>query len=92
MDDAIIRYMRNKYKHVIGILTAEQVKKTIGCALPGGVGNTMDVLGRDAVTGLPSVCRVTSEDIHEAIAEPWARSSASSSRYWKTHRRSWRAT
>ena len=34
MDDAIIRYMRNKYKHVIGILTAEQVKKTIGCALP----------------------------------------------------------
>ena len=70
MDDAIIRYMRNKYKHVIGILTAEQVKKTIGCALPGGVGNTMDVPGRDAVTGLPSVCRVTSEDIHEAIAEP----------------------
>ena len=55
MDDAIIRYMRNKYKHVIGILTAEQVKKTIGCALPGGVGNTMDVPGRDAVTGLPSV-------------------------------------
>ena len=70
MDDAIIRYMRNKYNHVIGILTAEQVKKTIGCALPGGVGNTMDVPGRDAVTGLPSVCRVTSEDIHEAIAEP----------------------
>ena len=27
MDDAIIRYMRNKYNHVIGILTAEQVKK-----------------------------------------------------------------
>lgn len=70
LDEAIIRFMRNKYNHIIGVLTAEQVKKTIGCALPGKPGNSMKVPGRDAVTGLPSVCQVTSQDIQEAITEP----------------------
>ena len=69
MDEAIIRYMRNTYNHVIGILTAEQVKKTIGTALPEGPEETMEVPGRDAVTGLPAVRRVTSGDVYEAIGE-----------------------
>lgn len=70
MDEAIIRYMRNQHNHIIGVLTAEHVKKTIGCALPGKREDVMKVPGRDAVTGLPSVCLVTSQDVHEAIAEP----------------------
>lgn len=35
MDEAIVRYIRNKYNHIIGLLTAERVKKTLGSAILG---------------------------------------------------------
>lgn len=68
MDEAIIRHLRSRYGLVTGRLTAEQLKKTIGRAVPGEI-LTARARGRDALSGLPRVQEVTSDDIREAIAE-----------------------
>ena len=68
LDEAIIRTLRTDYAHVIGPLTAEEVKKTIGSALPSD--RTMTVRGRDAVTGLPCVKEVSAAVVRRAIEEP----------------------
>ena len=70
LDEAIIRYLHNKYNHVVGRLTAEQVKMRIGCALEQEDDPSMPVKGRNAVTGLPCVQQVRSSEIREAIREP----------------------
>ena len=70
MDEAIVRHIRSKYNHVIGLLTAEKVKKTLGRAILGEDGATMRVPGRDAVTGLPRTREITAKDVYEAIEEP----------------------
>ena len=69
-DAAIVRYMRTQYGLIIGDLTAEQVKKTIGNAMPAGEPDTMPVRGRDALSGLPRVQKVDANEILEAISEP----------------------
>ncbi|MBR7092266.1 MAG: rod shape-determining protein [Clostridia bacterium] len=53
IDESIVRYMRGKYNVIIGPLTAEQVKKKVGTALPRAQDVTVQVPGRDAQTGLP---------------------------------------
>lgn len=70
LDEAIVRYLHNKYNHAVGRLTAEQVKMRIGCALPQEDDPVMPVKGRDAVTGLPCVRKIHSSEILEAIREP----------------------
>ena len=69
MDEAIVRHMRNQHNVVVGLLTAEQVKKTVGCATEAGDAAVMEVRGRNAATGLPCVRQVTGSEIREAIAE-----------------------
>ena len=71
LDEAIVRYVKGKYNHVIGLPTAEQVKIAIGSALPAE--GAMEVKGRNAYTGLPSVQRVTAEDVQKAMEEPLTR-------------------
>ncbi len=70
MDEAIARYLHNKYNHVIGVLTAEQVKIQIGCALEQEGDPSMPVKGRNAVTGLPCVREVRASEVLEALREP----------------------
>ncbi len=70
MDEAIIGYMRRKYNMAIGEPTAEQVKIQIGTALPLDPPLTMEVQGRDLVTGLPRTITLTSDEVLEAIQEP----------------------
>ncbi|MCI8553672.1 MAG: rod shape-determining protein [Clostridiales bacterium] len=70
-DEAIVRYMHNRYNHVIGLPTAEMIKKTIGDAMPDAENNPeLPVRGRDAVSGLPQVVKTTAMDIREAIHDP----------------------
>lgn len=68
LDEAIVRAIRSEYGHVIGLSTAEEVKKTIGSALPSQ--QTTWVRGRDAVTGLPCSKEVHAESIRRAMEEP----------------------
>lgn len=70
IDEAIMSYVKRKYNLMIGEQTAEEVKVAIGSALPLPEELTMEVRGRDQVSGLPKTIRVTSGEITEAIAEP----------------------
>lgn len=71
-DEAIVRYMRKKYKMMIGERTAEDMKINIGTAYPRDEKVEMDVRGRNLVTGLPTTIKVTSEEMLEALEEPVA--------------------
>mgnify|MGYP001328285275 CR=1 FL=1 len=69
MDEAIVQHVRRTYNLLIGERTAEEIKKTIGSAIPGG-GKTMEVRGRDLVTGLPKTIEISQEEIRESLSEP----------------------
>ncbi|MCD6471406.1 rod shape-determining protein [bacterium] len=66
-DQAIIRYIRKKYNLAIGERTAEQVKIKVGAALPLEKKLTMEIRGRDMLSGLPKTITVSSDDVVEAI-------------------------
>jgi rod shape-determining protein MreB len=70
IDEAIAKWARRKHNLVIGEQTAEQIKIKIGSAMPSSREETMEVTGRDSVTGLPRMISVTSTDVFEAIREP----------------------
>jgi rod shape-determining protein MreB len=70
IDEAIISYVKRKYNLMIGEQTAEEVKISIGSALPLEEELTMEVRGRDQVSGLPKTIHVTSGEVTEAIIEP----------------------
>ncbi len=72
MDEAIVQHIRRTYNLLIGERTAEDIKKTVGSACPMEEELTMDIRGRDLVTGLPKTVGITSEEIREALAEPVA--------------------
>jgi rod shape-determining protein MreB len=69
-DEAIMRYMRKKYNIMIGERTAEDIKINIGTAFPRPEEITMDVRGRNLISGLPRTITVTSTEIMEALEEP----------------------
>lgn len=68
-DDAIQDHIRKKYNLAIGERTAEELKIKIGSALPVTEPLSMDVRGRDAISGLPRTITVVSDDVTEAIQD-----------------------
>jgi rod shape-determining protein MreB len=70
LDEAIVQYVKRTYNMLIGERTGEEVKMTIGSAYPSGKEDSMEIRGRDLVTGLPRTLRVTAEEIRKAIQEP----------------------
>ncbi|MDR1209191.1 MAG: rod shape-determining protein MreB [Clostridiales bacterium] len=68
-DDAIVRYMRRKHNVLIGERTAEDLKINIGTAFGRTMPVTMDVRGRNLITGLPKTITVTSDEMQEALSE-----------------------
>jgi len=70
MDEAIIQHMKKTYNLMIGERTSEDIKIKIGSVYPQEEEITMEVKGRDIVTGLPKTVTITSEEIREAMAEP----------------------
>lgn len=70
IDDAIAAYVRKTYNLYIGDRTAENAKFEVGSAFPSSQERTMDVRGRDLVTGLPRSASISSAEIREAIQEP----------------------
>ena len=69
-DEAIAGHVRRKYNLMIGERTAEEVKITIGSALPLDHPEEMEVKGRDTIAGLPRTIPVTSNEVTEAIEPP----------------------
>lgn len=70
MDEAIISHMKKTYNLMIGEQTAERIKIEIGSAAATGDEMTMDVRGRDMISGLPRKTVVSSEEIRESLQEP----------------------
>lgn len=69
MDQDIVQYLRNKYNMLIGERVAEQVKWNIGSAFPLPVEKTVEVRGRNMVTGLPESIEISSVEVREALSQ-----------------------
>lgn len=71
LDEAIVVYLRKKYGLVIGESTAEEIKMTIGSAVPLDEEElALEVQGRDQINGLPRYITLTSSEVVEALQEP----------------------
>ncbi|MCT4509080.1 MAG: rod shape-determining protein MreB [Tepidibacter sp.] len=68
-DEAIIKYMRKKHSLLIGERTAEQIKMNIGIAYPKEDEETMQVRGRNLLSGLPTTIEISSSEMLEALNE-----------------------
>ncbi|MBC2043322.1 rod shape-determining protein MreB [Listeria welshimeri] len=66
-DSDILNYIKRKYNLLIGERTAENIKITIGTACPGTKEETMEIRGRDLVSGLPKTISITSSEVEKAI-------------------------
>ena len=69
MDDAILQHIKRKYNLLIGLATAEIIKITIGNAYPTDQVETIEVKGRDLVTGIPKILTIDSDEVRKAISE-----------------------
>jgi len=69
MDDAILQHIKKKYNLLIGLATAEIIKTTIGNAYPTDRVETIEVKGRDLVTGIPKILTIDSDEVRKAISE-----------------------
>ena len=70
MDEAIVQYIKTKHNLLVGERTAELIKTTIGIAYPEKEIRSVDVKGRDLVSGVPKTLEITSEEIRGAISGP----------------------
>lgn len=68
-DSDIIKYIKEKYKLLIGDRTAEEIKLEIGSVFPNSRNDKKEVKGRDLVTGLPHTINITSDEVEEALRE-----------------------
>ncbi|MBZ0276820.1 MAG: rod shape-determining protein, partial [Anaerolineae bacterium] len=69
-DDAIISYVRRKYNLSIGQPTAESIKIQVGAAVDLPEEMTMEIQGRDNVSGLPRTVTISTGEVVEALTEP----------------------
>jgi len=69
MDEAILQHIKRKYNLLIGLSTSEIIKTTIGNAYPTDHVETIEVKGRDLVTGIPKILTIDSDEIRKSISE-----------------------
>ncbi len=70
LDQAIINFARKKHRILLGERTAENLKISIGSALPVPDEPPVEIRGRDLVSGWPKTTEITAEEIRSAIEEP----------------------
>ena len=66
-DEEIARFLKEKYDTLIGLRTAEEIKKTIGCAVPRAEEITMTVKGRSMLNGMPVSVEISSNEIYHCL-------------------------
>lgn len=69
MDEAILQYIKKKYNLLIGEHSAEMIKTTIGNVMPEKPYDTMQIKGRDLVSGVPKTITIDADEVREAITE-----------------------
>ena len=70
MDEAISVHIKRKYNLLVGERTAENIKCTIGNAFASDDVMTMEVKGRDLISGIPKTVTINSDEVREALSEP----------------------
>jgi rod shape-determining protein MreB len=71
MDEAIINYIKRKYNLLIGEMMAEQIKMELGSAYKTDSSRlTMEIKGRDLVSGIPKTLILDDDEVRESLAEP----------------------
>ncbi len=70
LDDAIMNFVKKEFNLAIGERTSEEIKVRIGSAYPTGEEESMEIRGRDLVSGLPKTVMITSTHVREALREP----------------------
>ncbi len=70
MDEAITTHIKRKYNLLVGERTAENIKCSIGTAFPTDEVMTMEVKGRDLISGIPKTITINSDEVREALSEP----------------------
>lgn len=73
LDSAIISYVKKNFKLLIGERTAEDVKIMIGSAYGSEITETMEIKGRNIISGLPESTEINTEQVREALYEPLSR-------------------
>lgn len=66
-DEALVRYIKKKHNMLIGVRTAEEIKMNVGCVKPFEEEKTVEVRGRNELTGLPKVIQFSSFEAMEAL-------------------------
>lgn len=69
-NDAILRYMQRERQMIISEVLAEKIKMQIGTALPPDQPLSMEITGKEILSGIPKTFKITDEEIREAIKEP----------------------
>ena len=69
LDQSIVQYVRNKYNLLVGERIAEQIKWNIGSAFPLPIEKTVEMRGRNLVTGLPESIEISSVEVREALSQ-----------------------
>ena len=69
-DEAIVRYIRSKYNVIIGLRTAEELKRSIGGIIRRDDAGVEEVKGRCLSTGMPKTVNITSAELAEVMVEP----------------------
>jgi rod shape-determining protein MreB len=69
MDQAIVNYVRKKYKLIIGLKTAQKIKHKVGSAIPLAKDKTIEISGSNAVNNLPETLYVSGNDVAAAVGD-----------------------
>ena len=69
-DESIVKFIRQKYDMLIGLSTAEELKRSIGCVIQRPDVGYEEIKGRDLTNGLPKTVQVSSTELIEAFVEP----------------------
>ena len=70
MDESIVQYIKRTYNLMIGERTAEEIKMSIGAAIVPDADRSMDIRGRDLVSGLPKTLNIKASEVQQALNEP----------------------
>ena len=69
-DESIVKFIRQKYDLLIGLSTAEELKRSVGCVIQRPDVGYEEIKGRDLANGLPKTVQVSSTELIEAFVEP----------------------
>ncbi|MCX5799012.1 MAG: rod shape-determining protein [Proteobacteria bacterium] len=73
LDESIVRYLQRKHQIAIGVIASERIKIEGASVYPMDErSDTISVVGKDLLTGIPKTIKITREEIREAIEEPVA--------------------